>query len=282
MQLLDGKALAQSLLPHLKAQVAMLPHQPTLAIITNAHDPAARLYLRSKQRMAAQIGVKIINVPLATTLSQAAALTQLKKLNNDDTINGIMIQLPLDEHFDQNELINALDPRKDVDGCHPINLGKIWMNQPHWVPATALGVMHLLTHYHIPLAGQHAVVVGRSNIVGRPLAGLLLNANATVSIVHRRTANLAALTRQADILCVAAGLPHLITADMVKKQATVIVIGMNYNERQQLVGDVVFNDVSRQAAYLTPVPGGVGPMTVVSLMQQVIQAAKEKNCVTNR
>ena len=279
-KLLDGKALSQQLAQQLQNDIAQLKQQdiiPALAVITMADDPAGQLYLRSKQRLAKQLGITLQHVLFTHDMTNNDALCQIKKLNNDHTIHGIMIQLPLDKNFNTTALINALDPQKDVDGCHPLNLGKIWTQQPHWIPATPLGIMQLLQHYQIPISGKNVVIVGRSNIVGRPLAGLFLNNDSTVSIVHHQTHNLSQITQQADILCVAAGMPRLITAAMVKEHAVVIDVGTNYDNNHHLVGDVDFKPVSAKADYITPVPGGVGPMTVISLMQQVVMAAKEEN-----
>lgn len=278
--LLDGKALSQQLTKQLQTEVYQLRQRqiiPTLAVIAMADDPAGRLYLRSKQRLAQQLGINLQHITFTNEMTNADALTQIKKLNNDHTINGIMIQLPLDKHFDAQLLINALAPQKDIDGCHPLNLGKIWTKQPAWVPATPLGIMHLLQHYQIPLKGKNVVIIGRSTIVGRPLAGLFLNNDVTVSIVHRHTHHLTQITQQADILCVAAGTPQMVTAEMVKPGAVVVDVGINYDDNHHLVGDVAFDEVSAKASYITPVPGGVGPMTVISLMQQVVAAAKEQN-----
>lgn len=241
-------------------------------------DPASVSYVRGKDRQARAAGLDSTVHALPEATSQAELLALIAGLNADPAVNGILVQLPLPAHVSEQAVLHAIDPRKDVDGFHPVNVGELWAGRPALRPCTPAGILFLLDHAGLPVAGQRAVVVGRSHIVGRPLAGLLLNRDATVTVAHSRTPDLAAVTREADLLCVAVGQPHLITPDMVKAGATVIDVGINRVPGQDggkahLTGDVA-PAVAEVAGAITPVPGGVGPMTIAQLLANTVTAAE--------
>lgn len=276
---LDGKKTADALMTDLQATVSDLTAQgvtPGLAVILVGEDPASAIYVRNKHRRAKALGIRSIQITLPKTASQEEVLAAIAKLNADPTIDGILVQLPLPEGIDEQAVIAAISPDKDVDGFHPVNVGKLWNNMPAVVASTPYGIMALLKHYDIDVTGMNAVIVGRSNIVGLPMAALLLNHHATVTIAHSRTKDLAATTRSADLLVVATGRAEMVTAAMVKPGAIVIDVGMDRNADGKLVGDVDYASVAPIAKAITPVPGGVGPMTIASLMLQTVELAKRR------
>ena len=276
---LDGKQTANTLMTELKHTVDDLKAQgvtPGLAVILVGEDPASAIYVRNKHRRADSLGIRSLQISMPETTTEASLLAKIAELNQDPTIDGILVQLPLPQSIDEQKVIEAIDPNKDVDGFHPVNVGKLWANIPQVVASTPYGIMALLDHYHIDVTGMNAVIVGRSNIVGRPMAALLLNHSATVTIAHSKTKNLAAVCAQADLLVVATGRAEMITADMVKPGAIVIDVGMDRNAAGKLVGDVNYAQVAPVAKAITPVPGGVGPMTIASLMLQTVELAKRR------
>lgn len=240
----------------------------TLAIVSVGDDPASKVYVRNKIKACEKAGVTVEHLALNNDYPEKLLVRVIKGLNTDTSIDGILVQLPLPPHIDSKRILNLIDPNKDVDGFHPYNIGKLAVDDRHMIPCTPKGIMWLLTTYGIPVSGKHCVIVGRSNIVGKPLAMLMLNDNATVTVCHSHTRKLADLTRQADILVAAVGKPHFITADMVKPGAVVIDVGINRVDGK-LVGDVDFDAVSEVASYITPVPGGVGQMTVAALIDNM-------------
>lgn len=277
--IIDGKRIAAELRARLAREAAELRARglvPGLTVVLVGEDPASVIYTRNKQRVAAELGYKsdLIHLPGSTT--QSELLDLIARLNADETVHGILIQSPLPPGLDEAFILSHVDPRKDVDGFHPENVGRLWTGQPGLVPCTPAGILHMLRVTGIDPAGQRAVVVGRSNIVGKPMAALLLAANATVTVCHSRTRDLPAVCREADILVVAAGRAGLITAEHVKPGAVVIDVGTNRvpGTKNRLVGDVDFPSVSQVAGYITPVPGGVGPMTIAQLMKNTLVAAR--------
>jgi methylenetetrahydrofolate dehydrogenase (NADP+)/methenyltetrahydrofolate cyclohydrolase len=265
---MDGAALAARLREQLKEDVSELGHVG-LATVLVGDDPASEVYIRLKHKAADAAGIEAVDYRLPVTTSEDELV---EELSADDTIDGILIQTPLPDQIEEARVMRTIDPVKDVDGLHPFNAGQLYLGRQTLVPATPLGVMHLLNEYRIPIAGTRAVVVGRSSLVGKPTALLLLQANATVTIAHSRTEDLARHTLDADLLVAAVGLPEVITADMVKQGATVIDVGITRTEAG-IVGDVE-PDVAEIAAYLTPVPGGVGPMTIAALLENAVRAAR--------
>lgn len=276
MKLLDGKALANDILDELALNVKQLDTAPHLVVVQVGDDPASSVYVRNKERTAKQVGITSETIKLSKHITQDELLEIIDKYNNDTSVNGILVQLPLPEHIDEQVILEAISPAKDVDGFHPLNVGKLNIGQKQMIPSTPAGIVELLKANHIELEGKHVVIVGRSNIVGKPLAHLLLEANATVTIAHSRTKNLKQLTQMADILVVAVGQPELVTSDYVKTGAVVIDVGINRTDTG-LKGDVNFNDVKSKVAAITPVPGGVGPMTIAMLMNQTYQAYCTQN-----
>lgn len=276
MELLDGKVLANDILDKLSLKVKQLDTAPNLVVIQVGNDPASSVYVRNKERTAERVGINSETVKLSKHITQDELLEIIDKYNNDSLVNGILVQLPLPKHIDEQVILEAISPMKDVDGFHPLNVGKLNIGQKQMIPSTPAGIMELLKANHIELEGKHVVIVGRSNIVGKPLAHLLLEANATVTIAHSKTKDLKHLTKQADILVVAVGQPELITEDYVKDGTVVIDVGINRTE-SGLKGDVDFNNVKSKVAAITPVPGGVGPMTIAMLMNQTYQAYCTQN-----
>ena len=268
---MDGAALAARMREEVKQEVAELGHVG-LATVLVGDDPASDVYIRLKHKAADQAGIEAIDHRLPATTAEDELIGLVEELNEDDAIDGILVQTPLPDQIEEARVMRAIDPMKDVDGLHPFNAGQLYLGHETLVPATPLGVMHLLNEYKIPLAGVRAVVVGRSSLVGKPMAMLLLQANATVTICHSRTDDLAHHTSDADLLVAAVGLPGVIAADMVKQGATVIDVGITRTD-SGLVGDVE-PDVADVAAYLTPVPGGVGPMTIAALLGNAVRAAR--------
>ena len=277
MQILEGKAVAAKVLAEVKAGVDALTArtgvQPTLAVILVGDDPASQIYVRNKKRAADDVGIASRDFLFPAGCSQAELSETIRKINGDSSVHGILLQLPLPKGLDENEAVNAIAPVKDADGLLPMSLGNLLAGKPSMVPCTPAGCLEILDHYGILLEGAEAVVVGRSRLVGKPLAQLLLARNATVTMCHTRTRDLAGHCRRADILCVAAGRPRFITGDMVKDGAVVIDVGVNRLDTGKLAGDVDFDSVSKRARAITPVPGGVGLMTVAMLMKNTLLAA---------
>ena len=272
--IMDGKALAEKVKAQIREKVSKLRRQPGLAVILVGDNPASQVYVRNKERDCAQCGIMCYDYHLPQDASQEDVLDLVEKMNNYGAVDGILVQLPLPEQIDERVVLEAIAPDKDVDAFHPENVGRIMQGQAYYKPCTPAGVMEILHEYGIDPAGKHCVVVGRSNIVGKPMAMLLLHENATVTICHSKTPDLKAQCLQADILVSAVGKTGLITADMVKPGAVVIDVAMNRNEAGKLCGDVDFAAVSQVASYITPVPGGVGPMTRAMLMENTYKAAK--------
>ena len=271
--ILDGKALAGRIKEELRCKCERLARAPRLAVVLVGDDPASAIYVRNKERDCRECGIDCRDHRLAADTTQEALLALIRALNRDDTVDGILVQLPLPGHLDGAQALRAIDPDKDVDAFHPENVGRLLLGQPRYLPCTPAGILALLREYAIDPAGKHCVVVGRSNIVGKPLALLLLQADATVTVCHSKTPDLADQCRRADILVSAAGQAGLITADMVRPHAVVIDVAMNRGADGRLCGDVDFGAVSQRADYITPVPGGVGPMTRAMLMENTYQAA---------
>lgn len=274
---IDGKAVSAAVREEVKQQAAALTaqgHQPALAVILVGEDPASQVYVRNKHKACAECGIRSLQYELPASTTQQELLTLIQTLNEDDTVDGILCQLPLPRHLDEQAVILAIDPKKDVDAFHPVNAGRIMSGDYGFLPCTPAGIMEMLRRYDIAIPGKRCVVIGRSNIVGKPMAMLLINAGGTVTVCNSKTRDLPAVTREADILVAAVGKPHFVTADMVKEGAVVIDVGINRNAEGKLCGDVAFDEVSEKASYITPVPGGVGPMTITMLLQNTITAAK--------
>ena len=285
-QIIDGKAVSQHLRGEIAKEVETLRKEtgaaPGLAVILVGDDPASAVYVRNKRRACEETGIRssVFELPGETPENELLAL--LEKLNKDDTVDGILVQLPLPRHISEDKVIAAIDPAKDVDAFHTENVGKIMLGKYDFLPCTPAGVMELLRYYNIPVAGKDCVVVGRSNIVGKPQAMLLLAQNGTVTICHSRTENLADKTKNADILVVAVGRPNFITGEMIKPGATVIDVGINRGADGKLCGDVHFESAERVAGAITPVPGGVGPMTITMLLKNTVKAASCKREKTGK
>ncbi len=273
--LIDGKKWALLSREETKQACAILTQegrQPGLTVVLVGEDPASQTYVRGKEKAATEAGMQSAIIRLEATITQDELLAVIYRLNQDPHVHGILVQLPLPKHIDDQVIIDAIAIEKDVDGFHATNVGALALGLTGFVPCTPLGIMRMLAYENISLSGQHAVVIGRSNIVGKPMAQLLLKANATVTICHSKTENLGQITRQADILISAVGKAHLVKADMVKEGAVVIDVGMNRLDGK-LVGDVDFENVKEVASAITPVPGGVGPMTIAMLLHNTVQAA---------
>ncbi|MCL4516450.1 MAG: bifunctional methylenetetrahydrofolate dehydrogenase/methenyltetrahydrofolate cyclohydrolase FolD [Firmicutes bacterium] len=277
-KIIDGKAVSDSIRAELRAEVARMKGTkglvPGLAVIIVGNDPASRVYVDSKKRACAEIGIYSEEHALPEKTTQAELLNLIRKLNNDPKIHGILCQVPLPKHLDEKEVLNAIDPRKDVDGFHPVNVGKMMVGEKAFLPCTPHGVMELIKRTGIALQGKQAVVVGRSNIVGKPVAIMLLSENATVTICHSRTADLPGECRKADVLVVAVGKKEMVKGGWIKPGAVVIDVGVNREEgSKKLYGDVEYEAAKEVAGYITPVPGGVGPMTIAMLMKNTVEAA---------
>lgn len=282
MTLMDGRKVSKEILLKLAREVNRMKFDhihPKLAVILVGKDPASLAYIKQKQKACDITGIEWIQFDYETDVTGEILIEKIHELNADSNIHGILVQLPLPEHVYVPEVIKAIDPRKDVDGFTAYNLGKMFLSAEfeHLAPCTPRGVIRLLEYYNVPIEGKEVVIVGHSNIVGKPLSVMLLNRNATVSTCHVYTKDLASHTRRADILCIAVGKVGLITTDMVKEGSTVIDIGINKLENGKLCGDVDFETISKKVAYITPVPGGVGPMTVACLMENTVTAAKRIN-----
>ena len=276
--ILDGKAVSEKRLELLKEKIEESGLYPRLATVIVGSDPASQMYVRMKHRACEQVGIGSIGIDLPADASTERVLEAVVKLNNDPDINGILVQLPLPAGVDTGRVINAIAPNKDVDGFHPCNIGRLFSGDPLFAPCTPQGIMTILEEYRIPIAGKHAVVIGRSIDVGRPMAALLLNADATVTICHSKTGDLKEVARRADILVSAVGKAKFVGPDMVKEGAAVIDVGINHDEDGKLCGDVDFEAVKDVAGAITPVPGGVGPMTIATLMENTFKAARLETC----
>ena len=272
--IIDGKVLAEKVKTRTAAEAEGLKRRPGLAVILVGDDPASRVYVTGKEKDCAQCGFLSFEHKLEASTTQEELMALVERLNHDDAVDGILCQLPLPRHLDEEAVLNAIDPDKDVDCFHPVNVGRLSIGAPVFLPCTPAGVMEMRKEYGISPAGKRCVMLGRSNIVGKPMAMLLTQADGTVTICHSRTPDLAAITRQADILVSAVGRVGLVTADMVKDGAVVIDVAMNRNDAGKLCGDVDFAAVAEKASYITPVPGGVGPMTRAMLMANILTAAR--------
>ena len=272
-RIIDGKAVAAALRAEVAARVAGLSFQPGLTVVLVGDDPASAVYVRSKDRAAREAGIAAHTIRLPAETTEAALLAEVRRLNDDPTVDGILVQLPLPAHIRAQAVIEAIDPAKDVDGFHPLNTGHLADGRPTLVPCTPAGVMKLLSHADISLSGARALVIGRSTIVGRPVAALLLGANATVTIAHSRTRDLPAECRRADVVIAAIGQPEFVQGDWIAPGATVIDVGINRLPDGRLVGDAAYEACAARAGAITPVPGGVGPMTIACLMENTVKAA---------
>ena len=278
-EILNGKELAKKIRNNLKEEVIELKKNninPKLAVIMVGDDKASKIYVRNKSRACEEIGIEYEEFLLEDTITMKELLNLIKNLNNREDVHGILLQSPLPKNLDINLAFETISPKKDVDGFHALNVGKLSLNQDCFVSCTPYGVIRILEAYNIPIEGKNAVIIGRSNIVGKPLIQCLLNKNATVTVCHSKTKNISEITKNADIICTALGKPKFLKADMVKEGVIVIDVGINRTD-DGLVGDVDYEEVSKKASYITPVPGGVGPMTIAMLMNNVVKAAKKLN-----
>ncbi len=277
MILLNGKELARKIQGEVTKEVELLKQAsitPGLAVILIGNDPASMVYVKKKAEACKEVGIYSVVHEMPENIKEEAILNTIKLMNENSNINGILVQLPLPKHINQTKILETIDPKKDVDGFHPFNMGRLVLGLDSFVPCTPLGVMKMFEEYKIELQGKNVCVIGASNIVGKPMAALLLNENATVDICHIYTKNLKEHTQRADIVIVGVGKAELITEDMIKEDAIVIDIGINRLDNGKLVGDVDFEKVSKKCSYITPVPGGVGPMTIAMLMSNTIKATK--------
>lgn len=280
MEIINGKELAANIRKELKKEVEELKKKaiyPKLAVIMVGDDKASKVYVKSKSNACEEIGIEYEEFLLDENTTMEQLLNLIYKLNEDEKVHGILLQSPVPKHLDINMAFKEIKTEKDVDGFNPINVGKLSLNQDCFVSCTPYGIIKMLEAYNIPIEGENAVIIGRSNIVGKPLMQCLLNKNATVTICHSKTKNIEETTKRADIVIAALGKPNFVNANMVKEGAVVIDVGINRMEDGKIIGDVNFEDVSKKASYITPVPGGVGPMTVAMLMHNVVKAAKDLN-----
>lgn len=274
-QTIDGKRISQEIKDELKEKVASLKQEgkeAALAVIQVGSDPASSVYVNNKKKACAYIGIRSLSYELPEETTEDELLALIEKLNQDDTVNGILVQLPVPAQINEDKIIQAISPRKDVDGFHPQNVGKLVIGEKGFVSCTPAGIIQLLKRSGIEIAGKSCVVVGRSNIVGKPMALLMLRENATVTVAHSKTKNLKEVCRQADILIVAIGRPQFITAEYIKEGAVVIDVGIHRNEQNKLCGDVKYDEVAEHTSAITPVPGGVGPMTIAMLMNNCVES----------
>lgn len=279
MQLIDGKTISAKVKEEVKNEAAQLTEKgvvPCLAVILVGDDKASQTYVNSKEKACKACGIRSLKYTLETNTSESALIDLIQSLNENDEVDGILVQLPLPKHIDENKILEKISCEKDVDGFHAVNVGRLVSGLDGFVPCTPCGIMRLFKEYGIEISGKNAVVIGRSNIVGKPMANLLLNANATVTVTHSKTQNLAKITKDADIIVVAIGKPNFLKADMVKNGAVVIDVGINRLENNKLVGDVDFENVANKCSFITPVPGGVGPMTIAMLLKNTIKSAKNR------
>ncbi|MCQ2732087.1 bifunctional methylenetetrahydrofolate dehydrogenase/methenyltetrahydrofolate cyclohydrolase FolD [Helicobacter pylori] len=278
--LLDGQALAYDIEKDLKNKIQIISAQthksPKLAVILVGKDPASITYVNMKIKACERVGMDFDLKTLQENITEADLLSLIKDYNTDQSISGILVQLPLPRHIDSKMVLEAIDPSKDVDGFHPLNIGKLCTQKESFLPATPMGVMRLLKHYHIEIKGKDVAIIGASNIIGKPLSMLMLNAGASVSVCHILTKDISFYTQNADIVCVGVGKPDLIKASMLKKGAVVVDIGINHLNDGRIVGDVDFNNVQKVAGFITPVPKGVGPMTIVSLLENTLIAFEKQ------
>ena len=281
MQIIDGKKVSSEVKANVKKLTDELKEThgitPGLAVVIVGDDPASRVYVNNKKKACEAVGFISEEYALPAETTQEELLSLVDTLNNKESINGILVQLPLPKHLDDKAVIEAISPLKDVDAFHAVNVGKIMLGEYDFLPCTPAGVMEMLRSYEIPVEGRECVVIGRSNIVGKPMSMLLLHENGTVTICHSRTKNLAEVCKRADILVAAVGIPGFVKADMVKDGAVVIDVGMDRDENGKLCGDVDFENVKDKCSYITPVPGGVGPMTIATLMKNTLKACKLQN-----
>ncbi|ALS03117.1 bifunctional 5,10-methylene-tetrahydrofolate dehydrogenase/5,10-methylene-tetrahydrofolate cyclohydrolase [Enterococcus silesiacus] len=278
-ELINGRELADKMQAQIKEGVQELEKKgirPGLVVLLVGENQASQTYVKNKDLAAAKIGIRSKIERLPETISEADLLAVIEQYNQDPDYHGILVQLPLPKHIDEEKVLLAVDPKKDVDGFHPMNMGQLFIGEPTMIPCTPYGIMKMFEAYDIDLEGKRAVVIGRSNIVGKPMAQLMMMKNATVTIAHSRTVDLPAVAREADILVVAIGRGHFVTKEFVKPGAVVIDVGMNRDENGKLIGDVKFDEVSSVASFITPVPKGVGPMTITMLMYQTVEAAKKQ------
>ncbi|MBF2449665.1 bifunctional methylenetetrahydrofolate dehydrogenase/methenyltetrahydrofolate cyclohydrolase FolD [Listeria welshimeri] len=276
-QIIDGKKLAKEIQERVTTEVAELAKidkKPGLAVVLVGDNQASRTYVRNKQKRTEEAGMKSVLIELPETVSEEKLLEVVEELNTDDTIHGILVQLPLPKHISEEKVIDTISYDKDVDGFHPVNVGNLFIGKDSFVPCTPAGIIELIKSTDTQIEGKRAVVIGRSNIVGKPVAQLLLNENATVTIAHSRTKNLPEVAKEADILVVATGLAKFVKKEYIKPGAIVIDVGMDRDENNKLCGDVDFDDVIEEAGFITPVPGGVGPMTITMLLANTLKAAK--------
>ena len=279
-EIISGKIVSQKVREEIKSEVqafsAKYGTKPGLAVIVVGNDPASAVYVRNKHKACLDVGITSYQIELPEETREDELLTKIDALNADPKVNGILVQLPLPKHISEQKVINRISPSKDVDAFHPENVGKITIGSYELLPCTPAGIMELLRHYNVEVAGKRCAVIGRSNIVGKPMALLLTEKNGTVTLCHSRTKNLADITKDADIIVVAIGKPEFLTADMVKEGAVVIDVGINRLADGRLVGDVKFDEVEPKASAITPVPGGVGPMTITMLLRNTLTAAKSQ------
>lgn len=278
--LIDGKVLAEKIRRNLKIECDELKSKgikPKLAVIMVGENSASKIYVKNKSKACNEIGIEYEEFNIQNKITSYELKKLINKLNEDSTINGILLQSPIPSNLDINEILKTIKPEKDVDGFNPVNVGKLVLNQDTFVSCTPFGIMKMLEEYNIDLCGKNVVILGRSNIVGKPLLHCLLNKNATVTICHSKTQNIKEITSKADILITAIGHPKFVTSDMVKDDVVVIDVGINRLDDGKIVGDVDFENVKEKASYITPVPGGVGPMTIAMLMNNVIKATKRQN-----
>lgn len=277
MELIDGKELAKTIRANLKEEVEQMNRNgifPKLAVIMVGEDKASKVYVKNKSKACEDVGVQYEEFLLGEDTTMEELLDLIHRLNEDSTVHGILLQSPIPRHLDINEAFKEIATTKDVDGFNPINVGKLSLNQDCFVSCTPFGIIKMLEAYNIPMEGAHAVIIGRSNIVGKPLLQCLLNKNATVTVCHSKTKDIQKATKDADIVIAAIGKPNFVKADMIRENAVVIDVGINRLDNGKIVGDVDFDEVSKKASYITPVPGGVGPMTVAMLMANLVKAAK--------
>lgn len=275
-ELIDGKKVAEHIKFQVKTEIVSMEQDPTLAVIVVGDNPASRVYVNNKKKACDYVGIKSVEYTLPEDTTEDELLALIDLLNRFRYINGILVQLPLPNHINEKLVLEKIAPEKDVDGFSAYNTGKLWQGQYDIAPCTAMGIIELLNYYNIDVAGKHCVIIGRSNIVGKPVASLLLERNATVTICHSKTKNLSEITSKADILISAVGKPKFVTWGFVKKDAIVIDVGINRDENGKLCGDVDSENIANKASMLTPVPGGVGPMTVAMLMKNTLIAAKNQ------
>ena len=278
MTIMDGKALSVEIRAEIKSQIEKMKEAgekvPSLAVVLVGNDPASKIYVRNKKNACAEAGITSYEYTLPETATEDEVLELIDTLNNDDKINGILVQVPLPKGIDEKKVIDAIAPEKDVDAFSESNIGKYFLGEAKFLPCTPGGILHLLDKYNIDVNGKNCVIIGRSNIVGKPMALLLLQRNGTVTICHSRTKNLSDYTKNADIIVVAIGKPCFLTGDMIKEGAVVIDVGINRLESGKVVGDADFESCSKKASFITPVPGGVGPMTIARLLLNTLEAAK--------